>query len=250
MAVCDLHHQYLVALEPLLARCTAAPHAAGEQLLRVAELTLAANEKINLTADDEPQLFWPRHIEDSLQAAALLTNRLPAEVLQQPILDVGTGGGMPGLVWGILWPSAPLSLLEARQRRADWLRDACGALAFPYAQIFAARAETLGQDPAHRETYSLVTARALARLAALLEFTLPFARIGGYVAAIKSADCLEELHEAEFALQELGSERKAVELLPYTRSDGKACVVLLIPKLRPTPAAYPRREGIPAHHPL
>jgi 16S rRNA (guanine527-N7)-methyltransferase len=246
----ELHAQFLVQQNALLARCAANPDEAGEKLLQLAELTLGMNDKINLTADDTPELFWQRHIADSLWAAAVVAEALPEAINNRPMLDVGSGGGMPGLVWGILWPGAPLSLLEARRRRAEWLSAACASLGLKNTQVLTARAESAGQEPDQREQYGLVTARALARLATLLELTLPLTRIGGHVAAIKSADCLEEVREAEFALNELGSDHEKIEFLPYRRSDGKQCVVLLIPKLRATPAAYPRREGVPARHPL
>jgi 16S rRNA (guanine527-N7)-methyltransferase len=245
------HLSHLTRLEPLLTRLAfPRQQQLGDGLCQLVELVLETNLQFNLTADDEPDLFWTRQVEDSLCAAAALMAELPPPRPGTPLLDVGAGGGIPGLVWGLLWPEALVTLLESRRKRADWLKNASAQLGIAQAAVLAERAEVMGQQPEHREHYGLVTARALARLNVLLELTLPFTRVGGCVAAIKSADCLEEIREAGYALQELGSSPESVHRLPYTRSDGKKCLVLLIPKLRATPHLYPRREGIPKLHPL
>ncbi len=248
----NAHHQFLESLQPLLLRASPSGGIASleERLCQLTDLILNANTRLNLTADDTPGLFWPRHIEDSLCAAAILLETLPELSPGSLVLDVGSGGGIPGLIWGLLWREIKLTLIESRRKRAEWLEEAGSHLNLLHMDVLNMRAETLGRDLKYRETYGLVTARALARLSTLLELTLPFAKVGGHVAAIKAADCLDEIREAEFALRELGSAPAALRRLPYTRSDGKACVVLLMEKLRPTPAAYPRREGVPLKSPL
>jgi 16S rRNA (guanine527-N7)-methyltransferase len=108
----------------------------------------------------------------------------------------------------------------------------------------------LARRPELREAYDLVSARALAPLPVLLELTLPFVRVGGRVAAIKAQAGLgEESAAASAALRELGGTTE-VRALSYTRSDGKDCALWLAEKGRPTPQAYPRREGIPERNPI
>lgn len=216
------------------------------RLRRLAGVILRANERMNLTADADPELFWQRHIEDGLAAAWIVEDAAGAPA---SVLDVGSGAGLPGLVWALLWPRASVSLLDSRARRTEFLKEAAKELAID-ARVYAGRAETLAHEKSLREAFDLVTARALAPLPALLELTLPFVRVGGHVAAIKSAaGAADELASARKALDALGGEA-APRRIPYTRSDGKACEVVLVRKLRPTPKGYPRREGQPQHRPL
>src|SRR5690606_19988986 len=116
-------------------------------------------------------------------------------------------------------------------------------------EVIQGRAEGMAHAPRLREQFDLVSARALATLPALLELTLPYLRIGGHLAAIKSAAGIEtEVEQAARALELLGGGAPACH--PYDRGDGKASLVLLVAKQRPTPAGYPRREGLPQRRPL
>lgn len=226
------------ATEPPLARLRA-----------LAYLILETNQHLNLTADREPELFWTRHIEDSLAAAARIESAIGHPGAGWTILDVGSGGGVPGLVWAILWPAARVDLLETRGKRAAFLGEAARALDLPNVQILGDRAEQLGQDPARRESYRLVTARALAKLPTMLELTLPFVAIGGWLAAIQSSAITSELTAAGPAIELLGGD-PAPRVEPYTRSDGKDCAVCLVRKIRATSPQYPRRPNLPERRPL
>ena len=220
------------------------------RLEAVAQAILAANRRMNLTGDEEPRLFRERHVEDALWAARCIEKSIGRPTTGERVLDVGSGGGIPGLFWSILWPAARVDLLEVRRKKARFLKDAIEKLALGNAGVLEGRAEELGREPSLREQYGLVTARALAPLPTLLELTLPFVRVGGRLAAIKAAPLEAELAAAENALHQLGTAADAPNLLPYTRSDGKACVVCLIHKTSPTPPAYPRRAGLPERRPL
>jgi 16S rRNA (guanine527-N7)-methyltransferase len=228
----------------------------AERLGRWVAFTLEAAGRMNLTADREPELFWRRHVEDALAAAEQLEAALGLDPAapQGPgrVLDVGSGAGLPGLAWALLWPGARVDLLDARQKRVGFLNDAIAHLGLTgRVATFCGRAETLGRQALLREQYDVVAARALAPLPVLLELTLPFARVGGVVAAIKAAGVQEEARQALRALRRLGGgDAGAIQALPYARGDGKACALCLARKLAPTPPQYPRREGIPERKPL
>lgn len=233
-----------------LARRLGDPRAAegvARRLRELADLILAAAARMNLTADREPELFWTRHISDGLAAAWAVEDAIGG--LPARILDVGSGAGLPGLVWAILWPGSSVSLLEARARRGEFLKQTASALGLG-TPILIGRAEALGHAPHLRESFDLVAARALAALPSLLELTLPFVKVGGHVAAIKSAaGAADELAAAAKALDLLGADA-ASRRIPYERPDGKPCEIVLVRKGRPTPRAYPRRDGLPQNRPL
>jgi len=218
-----------------------------DRLATLVELILAENTRQNLTADKTPDLFWPRHIEDAVRAAAALHARVAALAAPR-ILDIGAGGGIPGLVWSLLWPSAKVVLLDSRRKRTAFLERAARELNLPCVDVLTGRAEELAHDARHREAYDLATARAVAPLPVLLELALPFAAVGGAFAAIKSADQTMELAAAAGVPERLGA--RAAGELDYRRSDGKACRVLIYQKRGPTPSRFPRNGAQLARRPL
>ncbi|MCE5230712.1 16S rRNA (guanine(527)-N(7))-methyltransferase RsmG [bacterium] len=224
----------------------AAAEALDKRLGGLASLILAAAGRMNLTADRDPELFWARHIEDGLAAGWAVQDAagIPARVL-----DVGSGAGLPGFVWALMWPESSVSLLEARSRRGEFLKQAAAELGLDV-PVLVGRAETLARDTNLRESFDLVTARAVAALPSLLELTIPFVRVGGHVAAIKStAGADDELAAAKKALGVLGAGPDP-RRIPYDRPDGKPCEVILVRKIKPTPPAYPRRDGLPQNKPI
>ncbi len=241
----NFHHHIISRLpDPAQAEALTA------RLDELARLTLEANRTMNLTADDDPERFWARHILDALAAAWRLEAAIGPAVAEAALLDVGSGAGMPGLAWALLWPRATVSLLETRSRRVEFLRQTARQLGLERLEVLHGRAEELAREPRLRERFDLVTARALAPLPVLAELTLPFTRVGGRLAAIKSADGLaDEIQSARRAFETMGAE-PTPPALPYERGDGKPCALVLVRKLRPTPALYPRRAGVPAKKPL
>jgi 16S rRNA (guanine527-N7)-methyltransferase len=216
------------------------------RLHEVAGLILSAAERMNLTADRDPELFWARHIEDGLASAWTVQD---AVGVPRSVLDVGSGAGLPGFVWAILWPGSSITLLEARARRGEFLKQTAATLRLD-APVLIGRAETLARDKKLRESFHLVTARALSALPSLLELTLPFVRVGGHVAAIKSAAAAaDELVNAKKALDVLGADPNP-RRIQYERPDGKPCEIVLVQKIKPTPPDYPRRDGLPQNKPL
>lgn len=225
------------------------PDAKLALLRRYVELLLAANERANLTGDRSPELQWTRHVEDALRAALAVETPLRPPEPGCRILDVGAGGGVPGIVWAILWPQARVSLLEATGKKTDFLRAAALELGLANVEVVQGRAEELAHDPARRETFDLVVARALAPLRTLAELTMPFARWGGEILAIKSAGVEAEMREATRAFKLLAAPLPP-RVVAYERSDGATCRVLLYHKTGLTPSPYPRRANVLKTKPL
>ena len=180
-------------------------------------------------------------IEDSL----VLLDFLPPG--RQRIIDVGSGGGLPGLPLRLARPDLSLTLLEANQRKAAFLVQAAARLQLEDVEVVARRAEEAGHDPRHREAYDFALARALAAMPVLVELCLPFVAVGGRLLAMKT-DAVEEAASARGAIARLGGELVAIS--PAASAARKLGEVVVIEKVRPTPAEFPRRPGVPGRRPL
>lgn len=198
----------------------------------------------NITGYDEVQV---NHFLDSLTVVPAVGGISPGCSL----LDVGAGPGCPGLPLKLVYPGIKLALAEPVGKKAAFLEHMVEVLGLAETQVLRGRAEALAHEPGLREGFDLVTARGLARMPVLLEYTLPFCKIGGKVAASKhgGASLEKELSGAERALGLLGGEisrEYQVEIAGLT--DNR--VVVVVAKTQATPEAYPRRTGIPAKRPL
>ena len=162
------------------------------------------------------------------------------------IVDVGSGGGLPGLPLKIARPHLSVTLVEADQAKAAFLVRACAALGLSDVQVLARRAEDVGQDPLYRESFDAAVARALAPMPVLAELCLPLVRVGGRLLAQKTET--EDLDVARRAIDTLGGAMNSVVAAPSAAR--RAGTVVVVDKVRPTPAAYPRRAGVPARKPL
>jgi 16S rRNA (guanine527-N7)-methyltransferase len=162
------------------------------------------------------------------------------------VIDVGSGGGLPGLPLKIARPDLKVTLVEADGRKAAFLYHACAELGLGDVEIVNRRAEEAGHQPGLREAFDAAVARALAPMPVLAELCLPFVRIGGRLLAQKTGS--EDVSAAARAIAVLGGGPAAVVAAPSRlRSSG---TVVVVEKLRPTPSAYPRRPGLPARKPL
>jgi 16S rRNA (guanine527-N7)-methyltransferase len=162
------------------------------------------------------------------------------------VVDVGSGGGLPGLPLKLARPDLEMTLIEASRQKAAFLVQAGARLGLEGVQVVAARAEEAGRGPL-RETFDAAVARALAPTPVLVELCLPLVRVGGRLLAMKT-EASAELEAAAFAIRELGG--GSAEVRPAPSSARERGVVVVIEKERPTPAAYPRRPGLPARRPL
>jgi 16S rRNA (guanine527-N7)-methyltransferase len=162
------------------------------------------------------------------------------------VVDVGSGAGLPGLPLKIARPDLELTLIEADQAKAAFLVHACATLGLEGVEVVARRAEEAGHDPRLREAFDVAVARALAPMPVLAELCLGLVRVGGRLLAQKTGS--EDPDAAGHAIEVMGGARAAVYASPSAAR--RAGTVVAIDKISPTPAAYPRRPGVPTRKPL
>ena len=196
------------------------------------------NKVMNLTAITEPDQVAKLHLLDSLSLLAVKDLRGKA------LVDVGCGAGFPGVPLKIACPELQLTLLDSLGKRMHWLETVLPTLGVE-ANCVTARAEEAVASC--RETYDVATSRAVARLNILLELTAPFVKVGGYVLAMKGTAAAEELAEAPKAIKTLGLKLEEVREFPV---DGTAHTVIVLKKVAPTPARFPRRYAKIKQNPL
>jgi 16S rRNA (guanine527-N7)-methyltransferase len=162
------------------------------------------------------------------------------------VVDVGSGGGLPGLPLKIARPALRVTLVEADQAKAAFLVRACAALGLRDVEVLARRAEDVGRDPLYRESFDVAVARAVAHMPVLAELCLPLVRVGGRLLAQKTES--EDLDGSLGAIDAVGGALKGVAAAPSAaRASG---TVVIVDKVRPTPPAYPRRPGVPSRKPI
>lgn len=211
--------------------------------LYAAELS-AWNEHTNLTAITDPEVVEMRHFVDSLSVLSVLKPRKGLRVI-----DVGTGAGFPGLPLKIACPEIKMTLVEATGKKINFLKHMVDLLGYSDVVLLNARAEDIGQMPAHRENYDWVLARAVAGMRVLAEYLLPLANLGGHVIAQKGESAPQEATDAEQPIKILGG--RIVQLTPIELPTVADTHYLIdIEKIARTPPQYPRRPGLPSKKPL
>ncbi len=205
-------------------------------------LFVDANARTNLTAVREPEAVWHRMIVDALTV-------LPVIGDAATLVDVGTGGGLPGIPLAIARPDLAVTLVEATGKKCEALTRFVEGLGLDRVSVVNGRAETVARDPALRERFDVATSRALGALPVVLELTLPFIAIGGEAIAMKGPAVAAELDGAASALQRLGGGRPEVRR-SYPDDFENDLVLVRIPKRRATPRAFPRAPGLPKKQPL
>lgn len=211
------------------------------------DMLLERNARVNLTAIRDPADVERRLFFDALRMLPALDAAVMSDADGQRatrLVDVGTGAGFPGLALKIARPDLDVTLVEATGKKVAFLRGVIAALDLDGVVAVHARAEDLGHDPRHRGAYRVVTARAVAPLAVLLELCVPLLRVGGVGLFPKGASIGEERRDAEYAARAVGA---AIVDHPVT-VDGARLVRVV--KTGPTPGRLPRRAGIPAQEPL
>lgn len=199
------------------------------------------NQRYNLTAITQTDEVFEKHFYDSLLGVSAFPQNAN-------VLEVGSGGGFPSLPVKICRPDLTFTLLEATGKKCQFLSTVVRELDLQNVTVLNGRAEEYGKTAPYREGYDAVCARAVARLNVLLEYCLPFVKVGGVFIAYKG-DAQEEIAEAKTALKILGGQVKQV--LSYTLpSDNATRQIVVIQKTHATPANYPRGNGQERKKPL
>ena len=216
-----------------------------DKFRELTEYILEWNEKINVTAIRDSKEFMIKNIEDSLELS-----KLPEYAAAKEIMDMGTGGGFPGLPLAMTSPEKNFLLVDSIGKKLKVIDDVCGRLGIKNVKTLHQRAEDLNKN----KKFDLVTSRAVANLSTLSEYCLPFVKIGGYFIAFKTEDSLEEIEAAKKAIGILGGEIEKIvkytEINSNVSLDNSGHLFVVIKKEKETPPAYPRKAGEPSKKPL
>ena len=202
------------------------------------------NQKFNLTAIRDVESIRTKHFLDSYSCVLAWKANPPNR-----LIDVGTGAGFPGIPLKIIYPTMHVTLVESVGKKAMFCQHVVKTLGLENVEVIQARAEDLGQNPAHRESYDWAVARAVANLNILSEYLLPLVKLGGTMLAQKGETGPAEAQSAEKAMKILGGKLK--QLIPVNLpgvADDRYLV--LVDKVAATPPKYPRKAGIPMKMPL
>lgn len=217
------------------------------------EMLVERNKVMNLTAITEREDVILKHFIDSIALAGYMN--LTARSLK--VIDVGTGAGFPGIPLKIAFPQLDITLFDSLQKRVNFLNEVIDVLhlngksdtGIGSCTAIHGRAEEGGKNRVLREQFDLVLSRAVANMAVLSEYCIPFVRQGGYFVPYKTEKIDEELNQGKKAVSVLGGKIERVEKMQLADSDiGRSFV--FIKKVKPTPKAYPRKPGTANKQPL
>lgn len=215
-----------------------------EQFYRFYELLVEWNKVMNLTAITEMDAVISKHFVDS---AALVKCGL--DLNGKRVIDVGCGAGFPGIPLKILFPEMKITLLDSLNKRIRFLEEVCSQLELADVELIHGRAEDFGRNKQYRAQYDAAVSRAVANLASLSEYCIPFLKVGGCFISYKSERVEEEILAAKGAVAKLGGKLEEIcyfELLPEKAGRN----LVNIRKAKETPGKYPRKAGLPAKEPL
>jgi len=217
------------------------------QFAQFYEDMLEKNQVMNLTGITERREVIVKHYIDSLLPTCLLPD-FPKPGTR--LLDLGSGAGFPGIPLAIAFPNLQLTLMDSLNKRIVYLTDEIEKLGLQnHTEALHARAEELARQAGQREAYDYCSSRAVARLAVLSEYCLPFVKVGGQMLAYKAGEIEEELSEAQFVIKKLGGTTDQVVSFSLPDDAGKRSLVV-IRKIKETPRIYPRKAGMPTKAPL
>ncbi|KXO16584.1 16S rRNA (guanine(527)-N(7))-methyltransferase RsmG [Peptoniphilus sp. GNH] len=203
---------------------------------------LEKNKEFNITRITEESEIYSKHFLDSL---SLMT--LGIFDGKKSLIDIGTGGGFPGLPLKIYKKDLDVVLMDSLKKRINFLEEVCNLLKLENIKCIHHRAEEMAREDIYREKFDIATSRAVASLPTLLEYAMGFVKVGGYFVAMKGPNFHEELQDSKRAIEELGGvlqDVKEIEIEDFYRS------LILVKKVKPTPKKYPRAGGKPKKAPI
>ncbi len=212
------------------------------QFYEYMDLLLEWNKNINLTAITEPKDVILKHFIDSITINKYLKGI-------GNVMDIGTGAGFPSIPLKIINPKIQFTLVDSLNKRIVFLKNVCKEINLGNIECIHARAEELAKNKKYRQMYDVVTSRAVAKLCTLLEYMIPFVKIGGRCICMKGANIEEELNEASKAIEVLGGEIESIDKFSLPDSDMERNIII-IKKIKETPSCYPRKAGMPTKQPI
>lgn len=215
-----------------------------EKFIKYKELLIDWNEKINLTSITGEKDIAIKHFLDSLS----IYNQIDFKP-NSKIIDMGTGAGFPGGAMAIYNKDLNFTLVDSLNKRIKFLEILKADLELNNIELIHSRAEDLGRNLDYRESYDYGVSRAVASLDVLVEYILPFIKVGGFLISQKGPKIYEEIEGAKKAINVLGGEiysNKEIEL-PFSN---RAHTILIIKKVKKTPKKYPRNPGKPSKSPI
>jgi len=222
-------------------------HLTGRQvmaLINYEKELIEWNQKFNLTAIRDSESIRVKHFLDSYSCVLAWKANPPLR-----LIDIGTGAGFPGIPLKIIYPTTHVTLVESVGKKAMFCQHIISKLGLEDIDVIQSRAEDIGQNPKHRESYDWAVARAVANMTVLSEYLLPLVKVGGHVLAQKGESGPAEAQSAEKAMKILGGKLK--QLIPvHLPSVADDRFLVVIDKVAGTPKNYPRKAGIPAKTPL
>lgn len=216
----------------------------AEQFEQYYEMLIAKNEVMNLTAITEFEEVVQKHFIDSVMIKEL---QEPCE--GEKWIDVGTGAGFPGIPLKIVYPQLRMTLLDSLNKRVKFLQEVVDALKLEQVEALHGRAEEYAKKAEYREQFECCVSRAVANLASLSEYCLPFVKVGGAFVPYKSGKIQEEIEAAGKAVEILGGRIGQRKEFMLPGSDMYRCL-LYIEKVKATANKYPRKAGMPTKEPL
>ena len=215
-----------------------------EQFQKYYELLVEWNKVMNLTAITEKEDVIIKHFADSLLLAKYLDMNRPLSVI-----DVGTGAGFPGVPLKIAFPELTVTLMDSLNKRVKFLNTVISELGLENVQAIHCRAEDAGKNALYRESFDVAVSRAVANLASLSEFCLPFVKTGGYFIPYKASGLEDEMYAGKKAIRILGGQVENIFRLTIPDTDIERCFVF-VKKQSETPQEYPRKAGTASKKPL
>lgn len=212
-----------------------------QKFYKYMELLLEWNEKINLTAITEPSQIIEKHFIDSLTILKYLEN-------SRNIIDIGTGAGFPGIPLAIA-SKCQFTLLDSLNKRVNFLNEIKENLELNNVVAEHGRAEDFGKRKEYREKFDIAVSRAVAPMNILLEYLLPFVKVGGKCICMKGPKVEEELKGIENVLKILGGQIEKIDEINIAEGE-MSRKIIIIKKIHQTPAKYPRKAGTPQKEPL